>query len=369
MPALTPVAAAPRLRRAAALVALPAALGLPASAGAQVAGSDDAVETVFYMTDRPASLESFRAHRDRISVAAPQVYSVRGDGVVWGSVDPRLLDLAREAGVAVVPLIHNPGFDQDDIHELLADSAARARTVRSMVDLAERHDFAGWQFDFENIHIADRDRFTAFYREAAGALHAAGRSLSVAVVPTDGTGGVNDFHRWMRVNWRGSFDLPALAEAGDFISLMTYAQHGRVSTPGPVAGLPWMRAMVEHALDRGVPPEKLSLGVPSYSYHWYPAHQGGDDAHATGRGVYFEPATDLLDRFGVEPTWLPEQGTSFAYFENGGTFEWLFYEDRRAFEAKLALLDEHPGLRGISVWVLGAEDPGIWEVLEEREVR
>ena len=36
------------------------------------------------------------------------------------------------------------------------------------------------------------------------------------------------------------YDYKALADAMDFISYMTYAQHTGGSTPGPVAGYAWM---------------------------------------------------------------------------------------------------------------------------------
>ena len=44
----------------------------------------------------------------------------------------------------------------------------------------------------------------------------------------------------------------------------------------------------------------------------------------------------------------------------------MFREDARSFALKLGLLDDYPGLHGISVWVLGSEDPAIWELLAER---
>lgn len=62
-------------------------------------------------------------------------------------------------------------------------------------------------------------------------------------------------------------------------------------------------------------------------------------------------------------TWLEEQGVYYTWWENSGTFEWVFLENARTFETKLGLLDEYPGLRGISVWVLSAEDPGTWDTL------
>jgi spore germination protein YaaH len=235
-----------------------------------------------------------------------------------------------------------------------------------MVDLGRRHGYWGWQFDFENIHVSDTDRFTAFYREAADALHAAGMTLSIAVVPTDGVPGHLPFHRYMLANWRGNFDVAALAEIGDFISLMTYAQHGGVTTPGPIAGLPWMRRMVEYALAQGVPAAKLSLGIPSYSGYWRPDYSEDRGAKVAGAEVSWARAQALLAQNAAEATWLPDQGSHLAYWARSGTFEWLFLEDQRSFATKLALLDEYPNLHGISVWVLGAEDPDIWPALTAR---
>lgn len=220
------------------------------------------------------------------------------------------------------------------------------------------------QFDFENIHRSYRDRYTRFYREAAEAF---GDSigLSVAVVPGTDAAGDTPFQRYMQENWRGSFDLAALAEAGDFISFMTYAQHGGVTTPGPIAGLPWMRRMLRHALDAGVPPQKLSLGLPWYSGYWVPDFADGR-ARVRGREIHHETVTDFLHRSGARLRWLPDQGASYAFWPEAGVYHWLFVEDARSFRVKLGLLEEFPGLRGVSIWVLGAEDPGVWMVLEER---
>ena len=323
-------------------------------------------EALFYMTNSEASFRSFRDHADQISIVGPQVFSVKGDGIVWGQVDPRVLELAREHGVKVMPLVHNPGFNQQAVHELLNDPEARARAVAALVDLARRHDFYGWQFDFENIHISDRELLTEFYHEAGTALHGKGFRLSIAVVPTSGKAGSTPFHRYMEANWRGSFDLKALAEIGDFISLMTYAQHGTATPPGPVAGLPWVREMLDYALAQGVPPEKLSLGIPTYSGYWYPTYSESEGAHTTGAEIHYDRAMGLIQRQGAELRWLPEQGCHYAFWENTGTFEYLFLEDYRSFRTKLDLFESYEGLRGISVWVLGAEDSGIWDVLRER---
>ena len=200
-----------------------AALAVPLAPATEATGQAMSAETIFYMTGSEASFESFRAHAEHISVIAPQVFAVEGDGLVRGGVDGRVLRLAVENGIRVMPLLVNPGFNQETVHALLHDPEARARAVEAMVDLGRRDGFWGWQFDLENVHIDDRDHLTAFYREAAEALHDAGMSLSIAVVPFSGITGPTPWHAYMHANWRGSFDVAELARIGDFISLMTYS--------------------------------------------------------------------------------------------------------------------------------------------------
>ncbi len=323
------------------------------------------IQRLFYVVDSEASYESLKQNIDRIGLIAPVAYNVDEDGVVWGGVDPRVLALARDHGVPVMPLIHNPKFNQEMLTALLSSDAARARTIATLVDECRRHGYLGIQFDFENLHINDRDRFTRFYRETADALHAAGFQLSIAVVhrPEEYPGPTKYF-KWLHKNWRAGYDLGALAEAGDFISVMTYSQHTRRTPPGPNAGIPWVRANIEYFLQH-VPPEKLSLGIPVVSQHWT-TEQDSElyhvNARSWSRALKHREATALTERYNAEVRWLEEQGVAFTFFENGGLFEWIFFEDARSFSRKLELVRES-GLRGFSVWVLGHQDPGIWKQL------
>lgn len=323
-------------------------------------------KVLFYMTGSDASYQSFVAHVDQITTVAPQVFSVDSLGVVWGDIDPRVTTLARQHHVHVVPLVVNPGFDEATIHRLLNDPAARMRALRSLVDLAMSRQLDGWQFDFENVSIADRDSLTAFFRETADSLHAHGKELSIAVAPSAGGIAASSFAAYMQESWQGAYDLPALAAAGDFISLMTYAEHGSLTTPGPIAALPWVTEMLDHALALGIPPAKLSLGMPTYSGWWHTVWDARNGAHIVGQEIGYDRATSLLQENHATPIWLAGAGVSYAFWPVAGTYEWLFIEDHRSFARKLQLLRSHPGLRGISVWVLGAEDPGIWDALGKR---
>jgi spore germination protein YaaH len=329
-------------------------------------GVSQSLERLFYYVDREESWESLEANIDRIDIVAPAVYNVDEDGVVWGEVAPEVLALAEAHDVPVMPLIHNPGFDQEMLHDLLASDVARARAIASLLELCRRHGFDGIQFDFENLNMNDRDVFTEFYRDAARALHGEGYRISIAVVHRpDVLPGPTRYHKWLFKNWRAGYDLAALAEAGDFVSVMSYSQHTRRTPPGPQAGLPWARAVAEYFL-QFMPPDKLSLGIPVGSQHWYTSQEDQIDperARSYSASLSYARARTLVDRYDATVFWADDAQVPYAHFHRGGTWEWIFMEDARSFRAKLGLAREL-GLRGFSVWVIGSEDPAIWDQLD-----
>lgn len=326
------------------------------------------LERLFYYVDNADAWESLAANIDQVSIIAPGRYSIDADGMVWGDVDARVIRLGREHRVPVMPLVVNPGFDQETLHAFLTSETATRRAIESLVELCRRNDFAGIQVDFENLSVNDRDAFTAFFRALGDALHAEGYQISAAVVHRpDELPGRTQYQKWLFRNWRAGYDLAALGEVADFVSIMSYNQHTRRTPPGPQHGLPWMRDVAEYFLEH-VPAGKLSLGIITNGMHWYTSQEDRiqpEMARSYSRVVGYDEAMALVDRYDATLHWDEEQQTAFTWFSNEGTYEWLFMEDARSFAARVALVEEY-GLRGFSVWVLGSEDPGIWEVLRGR---
>lgn len=326
------------------------------------------IQKLWYMVDTEESWESLRRNIDQVDVIAPGNYLVDEDGVVWGEVDPRVIALGKERGVPVMPLIHNPGFNQEIVTRLLANEAARARAIATLVEECRRHGYWGIQFDFENVSINDRDAYTRFYREAADALRRAGFGISMAIVHRpDEMAGPSQYHKWLFKNWRAGYDLKAIGEIGDFISIMSYSQHTRRTPPGPQAALPWTEEVVRYFLE-SVPPEKLSMGIPTNAQHWYTSQEDRitpEMARSYSAQLTHARALALIARHGARVQWDEEAAVPFARFDRGGTWEWIFFENARSFMAKVGLVEKH-GLRGFSVWVLGPEDPAIWTALRER---
>ncbi|MDA1080170.1 MAG: glycosyl hydrolase family 18 protein [Gemmatimonadetes bacterium] len=331
------------------------AVALPASA--------QRPEALWY-TRGEESVKAFLEHADQISIVSPQSFTLDSNGVISGSVDPRIVATARSKGVKLVPLVMNPGFDQPSIHRVLTVPSARLRALQSLVAMCRDHALDGIQFDIENFHVRDKDAFTSFARDAAPLVRAAGCTLSAAVVPRTGEDrGPTSYHRWIWDNWRGGFDYKALAESLDFISYMTYAQHTGGSPPGPVAGFPWMEECLRYVLSLGVPPEKISLGIAGYSDWWYPVYDSAGGSRVRGSDISYTRGMEILAAAGVTPTWDDVQKSPYAAWDEKGVFQYVWLEDARAFTAKLDLVRKY-GLRGYSVWKLGDEDPKTWALIK-----
>lgn len=324
-------------------------------------------ENLFYMTGSHNSFESFRKNVNLISIVCPAAYSIDKYGTISGGVDPRVLKIAKEHDVKVMPLF---GWaDQAGIHQLLNDPDARARAIQIMLFDARQYDYYGWQMDIEHVHVTDDAAYTDFFRQSADSLHKYGYKLTMALIKSDSPvphNGNSSYNRFLYEDWRGDFDVAKLAKIADFLSVMTYDQHTALTPPGPVAGIPWMKKMADYLVSQGVNPKKISFGLPSYSDYWFPTYSENQGAHSTRDEISYQRVQDLLERYQAKPEWMADQGVDYArWTDANGVFSWLFIENARSFSDKLDLIPKYH-FRGISVWVLGTEDPGIWKVLKEK---
>ncbi len=204
---------------------------------------------------------------------------------------------------------------------------------------------------------------SALVAETAAALHKENLQLSIATVPNaPGSPGESGYSHWLFENWRGGYDLKALAQSVDLICLMTYDQNTRWTMPGPVAGYPWTVDNLEYAL-QFVPKEKLSLGIPVYGYHWYAGEPGKDEKpNPTADYIGQQDVDGYIAAYHPHVEWDSTDRVSWFYFYRDDNREWVFYTDKRGFQERFNLARDR-GLQGFCSWVLGSEDPEIWSVL------
>jgi len=322
-------------------------------------------ENLFYMVDTPESFESFKNHLSQISIVGPQGFLISKEGTLSGSVDRRILELAKANKIKVMPLIVNSGFNSQLLHAIVSNPVARKRSINMMLEYAKLYQLDGWQFDLEGLNITDRDSFTLYFRETATALHKAGLQLSAALVHTvENLGGPTSYHNFLYENWRAGYSFKELAAAGDFLSIMAYDQHTRRTPPGPVAGIDWVERIVQYLVAEGVSPDKISLGIPNYSVHWFPDYTEERGGFSNGQQVGYAMVQHLLGRNNARVMWNEKAACHYTFWDNDGVYEYMYIEDAQSLKPKLDILKKYK-LKGISVWVLGKEDPEFWTVLHK----
>jgi spore germination protein YaaH len=321
---------------------------------------------LFYLTSNPDSIRSFLAHSSQIDMLVPTWYNVDENGLVTGGPQPTVLKRAADDKVPVMPILAM--FNKKGFHALAMNAAAQNLMNDAMIRECKLHGYVGFQFDFENIDWLDRDRLTALVKTSAIALHQAGLQVSIATVPNaPGYPGQGAFAKWIYTDWRGAYDLAGLANSVDLLCLMTYDQQTRWTMPGPVAGWQWTNENLDYAL-KSVPKAKLSLGIPLYGYHWYtgaPTHEANSEIekpNPTGDYIGTPNAIQLASAYGGKVQWDEQDHSAYLYFYRDQMREWIFFTDLHTFKDRYELV-QNSGIQGFCSWVLGEEDPEIWNYL------
>ena len=316
--------------------------------------------TLMYMVNRPDAIADFASHAAQTSIIAPQTFYMDDQGFVMGEVPPEVLRVAAQKHVAVMPLVVNRGFNQPLMHSVLDSPVARARAIRYLLYYALRDGYIGFQFDYENIRYTYRDKFTAFFQEAAREFHRRHLLLSAAIVGRhNATRNPASPGGWD--NWSGVYDYEALARAADFISIMAYDQHGASSAPGPVAGLPWVREIAEYSA-HAIGASKVSLGVPFYGRQW----EAADAGKFRSRSTRYREASAAMTS--AEALWDEKENAPKIVFDSAGHRTEMWFEDARSLSLKMQLASDL-GFAGISAWCLGQEDPAFWASLDTWQIR
>jgi spore germination protein YaaH len=311
-------------------------------------------ERIFYYSTLKSNVADFIAHEKDIDIIAPQTYEITAGLTASGTVPTDLYQAAQTAHVKVMPLIANHNFSQSIMRGLLASSTAQTALTSFLVSEAQTKGYIGWQFDFEHIASSDRDLFSAFVIKATAALHAHGLILSIAVVAQAPGSASSDTSSSFYKNWSGAYDYASLASSTDFISLMTYDDP---DSKGASAPLPFVKSVLNNILTQ-VPPSKISLGIPLFYWGWNTANppvrlnSGGTYAAAMQRAKDYPSFQGFNSSIGVP--WI--------IYKLGQKIYIIWYENVQSFKLKASLINTYH-LRGFSAWVLGNEDPAIWNVL------
>ena len=254
------------------------------------------------------------------------------------NIDIDYVKVYKTNGYHVWPLITNR-FDPGFTSGILADEALWKKYAQNLIHYAYIYGFSGYNFDFENVDYADRDRLTKFVAYLADELHKYNIQSSVDV-----TGYSNS------PNWSLVYDRKSFADSVDYVVLMAYDETWAKSTiAGPVASYPWVREHTEK-MTHEVPSHKLVLGIPFYTRIW---HESGGVAR--GETLAIKNESSYFTNYASNIIWNDTLKSYYAAIPTTSGIDKIWFEDNKSLGYKLNLVKELQ-LAGFAAWRKGFED-------------
>ena len=228
-------------------------------------------------------------------------------------------------------------------------------------DLATYAKLAGWHnltFDQE-VNQVTLD-YTRLVQMVAAAMHKQHRLLRVASMVRN-----NDMVDSEATNVAPYLlDYGNLAKYADQLVLMAIDFHYQGGPPGPISPLADVTQVANYVRSYGIPPSKLAIEVPNYSYDWQVTASGANATSSSGQVIQ---ATQL------NPTQLAAKmqagdwrkvGTqdgetqySYTTTVGGKTVQHIVWDSATAISYEKAQLAKVlPGV-AINIWQIGNNDP------------
>ncbi len=221
-----------------------------------------------------------------------------------------LVEQAHANNVQVLISVGGWGWDET-FETLAADPTARDRLVQELVALVEKHNLDGVDMDWEypdpvSMSPDSAQNYVKLMAALGTEMRVRGKLLTAAVVALGEHGEGVD---------------PAVFDEVDFLNLMVYDRGGE----GHHSSLEFAQESLAFWRERGLPQEKMVLGVPFYgrpNYALYkelvtadPAHALTDEAEWNGRTEYYNGIPTM------------QQKTRLAQEEASGIMIWTLEQD------------------------------------------
>ncbi|MFH1214911.1 MAG: glycosyltransferase [Pseudomonadota bacterium] len=299
----------------------------------------------FYVSWDPASYESLLAHADQLTHISPEWLTlVDGKGNLQVNSDRKVLDVARDKQIVVLPLLRNLVGDtwQPEAVEGLVNGplVRQDRFISRLLDHLVESQAGGVLIDWNQIDPAYRESLTTLLSRLAGALH------------------LQEMQLWLCIPMGlelKAFDLQALAPVVDRFVAVLHDENSEVDSAGPIASQSWFDGWLQTLLAYGKPSQWVAA-IGTYGYDW-----GNGQKQADTIGF-----ADIMTRAGraglhecnsLKPLYNP----SFSYMDGDTEHTVWFLDGVTFFNQVCSARKLHAG--GIAVSRLGTEDPAVWEIL------
>lgn len=295
----------------------------------------------FYVNWDEASKVSLRLNLGHLTHLVPEWLVLKnGSGDVDDQSDEQVIQIARDAKLPIIVEINNyrEGWQPGDLHRALSSASARENLIDNIYSNIVEHKFAGVNIDFEQLPAPDRENLITFMQALRAKLAPAGLLLTEDV-PTDDD---------------ATYDLKRLGEVNDYIVPMVYDEHYQSSTPGPVASEDWFTNQLDQ-LSKQLPPAKTVIGFGNYGYDWIIGSRKGGVEVSYGDVVAAAEANKVI------VDWDARAKNPVLRYSSGTDRHEIWFLDAVTALNHAQDVSDY-GFRGVGLWRLGAEDPGLWTI-------
>ena len=299
----------------------------------------------FLLSDTDESFQDFQNHYQEIGTVSPTYYDCASNGTMTGADVPLITQWSQARQVKVLPRFNCQRSYVID--QILNNPTMRQQWLANIVGQVTANGNDGAMLDFEAGYASDRNAYTSFVTDLAAQLHAAGKTLMLAVSAK--TADVQN-------NPRSTFfDYNALSAQARRIFVMAWGIHWSTSQPGAQDDMTWVHGVVAYisTLPRVT---KYILGMQLYAMDW---PNGGGSANPATSYEYAN-AVALAASVGATPTYNPTADAwTFSYTDAAGIAHVVWYTNSATEGDRIALAHAN-GLGGVGVWRLGQEDQQLW---------
>ena len=282
------------------------------------------------------------------------------------------VELCHKKGIEVWGTIHC--VEKYELSELIMTDAQQQQLLIDQINLwIAAYNLDGINLDFEYMNPDHKQLYNNFAANLRSAM-AEDKTLSACV--TVKLLGDTDSNYWQ------SYDRGGLAEAVDYITVMTYDEH-KASTKRPVASIEWVDLHIRRLLEE-IPSEKLVMGMPLHGVDYRaevvdaqtltvnPLWKNSGHLAVTylidkmlETGVYTASKDNVfvVDYWINKGGWNAELGvTEYSFVDTDGIQHTMWADDENSIYQKTRLAYDY-NLAGVAIWKLNIGTESIFEAV------
>ncbi|MBX7093385.1 MAG: T9SS type A sorting domain-containing protein [Flavobacteriales bacterium] len=234
----------------------------------------------------------------------------------------------------------------------LTNTSAKQTLINNLISLISSRGAHGVNIDFEGLPAAQATNFRNFMNDLSNQMHAAIPGSQVSTV-------------LYSVDWNNALDVANMSAVDYFIIMGYDYYYSGSTTAGPNDPLYQfstsynytLSKSVTYYLDKGVPTNKLVLGLPYYGREWATS-SNAIPSSATASGVsrtFTYVKTNSSGFYSTANRHFENESISAAYVFNNSGWRQCFITEGNEMEKRLDFINKR-GIAGMGIWALGYDD-------------